>query len=738
MRNCPQKRKYVDKLANFVNLGEASKMVVNSLESEASSTDMEELCHFIEESEAAIMEDSQDYPEFNNWLCLFLNQLDEIDENENFHIVSEPMQYDACNASDIIAKNETSNQENRDAFYLKMSISQLANIKSEITDSVCHMEQISKFMLIDTGAPKSICSEDWLEQANWTPVQVIQVPTNTKPFRFAGQPVHPKYIACLLSKVRDINGAEHLFRQVVFILPPLPIPFLTGLQVQRSLGFDLCLREGKGSYIKIQKWNTTLPLHVSSHLWLEFQPLTVDEDRSYDWNPLIKQTIARSNSENNLVLPVKWDQKNNFEDKNADKYYPIPPWQKDEWTSNLNEKDISKLHQTLRHPEPTALLRLFRQQRLERRLPHALKKKITDHNCQDCEEHAQLPRVPRISIPPPATPNIAVTLDVMQHEINNRTIKILVILDAGDMMIRLKEIRNESAKEAFSAYFCRWISIFDSPIFTIVDRGRNLTNDYMSEQLRLVNSQLCPIPTEAPWSIGNNERSHGFIHRVLDKLQSNSAVNASSEVEICLAEAEMAWNFVQHTRNTIPHYNRFGVMPRQLGETESCPSVRNRIALMELAREHTDQARAEHVILRALNRKYRHVTDLKLFRINDKVWFHRNKFGWRLGEVVKVVRPTIHVEHNNRIYPTHESRVRPFFGDQSQPPELNLDSPDSHGSIDKPTTVEDTETNADTQEQNEEQQISRRPTAISDLVNGTFIVMNPVKDESNSTILNGR
>ena len=41
MRNCPQKRNLVDRLANFVHLGEASKMIVNSLESESDSNDMD-------------------------------------------------------------------------------------------------------------------------------------------------------------------------------------------------------------------------------------------------------------------------------------------------------------------------------------------------------------------------------------------------------------------------------------------------------------------------------------------------------------------------------------------------------------------------------------------------------------------------------------------------------------------------------------------------------------------------
>lgn len=52
---------------------------------------------------------------------------------------------------------------------------------------------------------------------------------------------------------------------------------------------------------------------------------------------------------------------------------------------------------------------------------------------------------------------------------------------------------------------------FDSPVFTIVDRGRNLTNEYIASHLKHLRSQLYPIATEASLSIRTNERSHGFI-----------------------------------------------------------------------------------------------------------------------------------------------------------------------------------------------------------------------------------
>jgi len=294
-----------------------------------------------------------------------------------------------------------------------------------------------------------------------------------------------------------------------------------------------------------------------------------------------------------------------------------------------------------------------------------------------------MPRKPKIALPLPSAPNIAVSLDVMAQEVRGTKHNILVMLDAGDMMLRLARLSNDSARTAFNAYLSRWMSIFDAPIFTFVDRGTNLTNKYMAENLRYFESQLCPIPTEAPWTIGTNERSHRFLHKAIDRTTSSSSFDPGDQLERLLAEIEMAWNFVQHTNRTLPHFNRFGVMPRVLGEMETTQTVQDRIALMEMARQETARMRAENVISNAFNAARRHVTKIPHFNFGEKVWFHSRNFGWRAGTVARIDRPTIHVSLDSKLYPSHESRVRPFFGEAYVPPEIMANDDDEVETLDR-------------------------------------------------------
>ncbi len=63
----------------------------------------------------------------------------------------------------------------------------------------------------------------------------------------------------------------------------------------------------------------------------------------------------------------------------------------------------------------------------------------------------------------------------------------------------------------------------------------------MAKNVRQYESQLCPIPTEAPWSIGANERSHGFIHSVIEKILAEPEYNPGDHQERLLSDVEMAW-----------------------------------------------------------------------------------------------------------------------------------------------------------------------------------------------------
>ena len=338
-------------------------MIVNSVTSDACTEDLDEVAEYFDNAEATLREDDvQQYPEFDEWVNHLLETLDDTHHD---------VEYTSANQSSLSTYHSKLENSDQDAFYLKYSIQDLRKLQQSIGHAVSSMEKIKSYMLIDTGAPKSTCSESWLLQIKWKPVRKLQLPKDIKPFPFAGHPASPEYVACLIAKIVDMTGNEHLFRQVVFVVPDVPIPFLTGLQVQRSLGFDVCLREEEGSHIRVNAWNTSIPLHVSSHLWIQFTPQNDDVEPDFNWNPMIKKSLDPTMTDSNYCFPVS-----PLHSRQAFMYqpqYPTPPWERDDWTSALDGKDIEKLHKTLRHPEPTSMLQLFRQQRSQAKLPRALR-----------------------------------------------------------------------------------------------------------------------------------------------------------------------------------------------------------------------------------------------------------------------------------------------------------------------------------------------------------------------------
>lgn len=98
----------------------------------------------------------------------------------------------------------------------------------------------------------------------------------------------------------------------------------------------------------------------------------------------------------------------------------------------------------------------------------------------------------------------------MHHPARRSKTNILFMHDTGYKLNRISLLENDIAKIEHDAYFIRWISIIDLPIFTVVYRGTNLAAKYMVDQLQNHQSQVLPIPTEAPWSLGKNDATDFF------------------------------------------------------------------------------------------------------------------------------------------------------------------------------------------------------------------------------------
>ena len=136
-----------------------------------------------------------------------------------------------CNVLEFLDNHQPITQ---DTNFIRMSISSLSNLLTEL--KVHTVLPVTQHLLLDNGSPKNIASEKWLQQAGWRPIQTIQLPDHVQPFRFAGNSISAKFGVCLIAKVRDIKGNQYFLRMFVFALPDTPIPFLVGLQTQRSCG----------------------------------------------------------------------------------------------------------------------------------------------------------------------------------------------------------------------------------------------------------------------------------------------------------------------------------------------------------------------------------------------------------------------------------------------------------------------------------------------------------------------
>lgn len=102
--------------------------------------------------------------------------------------------------------------------------------------------------------PSSICSEYWFNRSHYNPLNKINISPTTPPFRFAGHTISPLYGVRLAATIIYINGHPHTLKLFAYFLQSTPIPFLLGLVDQHRLSFEICLREGHSSHLKISTW----------------------------------------------------------------------------------------------------------------------------------------------------------------------------------------------------------------------------------------------------------------------------------------------------------------------------------------------------------------------------------------------------------------------------------------------------------------------------------------------------
>lgn len=104
---------------------------------------------------------------------------------------------------------------------------------------------------------------------------------------------------------------------------------------------------------------------------------------------------------------------------------------------------------------------------------------MEDHESRECAKAAQLSRTPKSVVQPESAPNTAVSPDFTAHQVQSTPRDILVVLDSGDLMMRLGFLCSRAGRTYFLSSFPKRSAYFDSSIFEVVDRGPSLTELYM-------------------------------------------------------------------------------------------------------------------------------------------------------------------------------------------------------------------------------------------------------------------
>lgn len=324
------------------------------------------------------------------------------------------------------------------------------------------------------------------------------------------------------------------------------------------------------------------------------------------------------------------------------------PWRRDTWTPTISRMELYRLHHAIKHPESTSMSNVIRKSLGDSPLTPDLKKELESIRWSECAQTSELPRRPKLAFPHEATPNIVLSLDVMFHKIRTVSTDVLFMINHADMTLRLNTLQDRTAPTALNSFYKHWISVYDAPTYVLVDRGSNLAAEFMKEKLHEVDAQLCPIPKEAPWGIGLNERSHHYLHKSIHRLLLQKDYDTGHNHEVLLSDVEVGWNYAQHSNNVLLHYHRFGIMPRLLVTLDESPRITERVALMHLARQETEKLRTLDFILRALDNTHRSIMSMKSFSVNEKVWSHRKSHEWHAGIISAIDHPTVTVQFEGK------------------------------------------------------------------------------------------
>lgn len=212
---------------------------------------------------------------------------------------------------------------------------------------------------------------------------------------------------------------------------------------------------------------------------------------------------------------------------------------------------MKRIFRTLKYPEKNIIETCTRTRWTKNPFSDVVKA-IYNPQFQECDEIQTFPRTPKLALPPETYQIFAVFLVVLFYMVHGLSRDILVTLDHGDMFFCCAQLTDRSAVTTFQSYHTNWISYFDAPCFTVVDRGSSLACTEMPTNIHSLQLQLFSVSIESPWSLGANEQSHQFLQKAIDFLLLQNECMLVYNFTVLLSDFSLSWNSRLHLNYIFP------------------------------------------------------------------------------------------------------------------------------------------------------------------------------------------
>ena len=352
------------------------------------------------------------------------------------------------------------------------------------------------------------------------------------------------------------------------------------------------------------------------------------------------------------------------------------------------KEEIHKLHRQFAHPKTDKLMKLINSSNVATKEEMKRINKVAEavyDGCEICFKYQVTKSRPVVGLPLTTRFNECVSMDLKEVKFRGMKIILLNMIDYTTRFCVSAMLNSKRKEEVVESLFQEWIAVFGRAEKFLVDNGGEFANDEFIDMCGQFDVTIKTTAAEAPWSNGLIERNNAVIGETFLKM-----LEEGHKIRLALAWTINAKNSLMNVHGFSPYQLVFGQnptlpsvcsskLPAMSGEADVGKWVLKHLKAMHDAREQFIKAESSEKIKRALRRNVRTANDLK-FVSGDQVYFRKrdSKKWWGPGTVLGQDGKQVLIKLSSFYYRAPPCRIALAKDWYGAAPEIESNPDDTH------------------------------------------------------------